>query len=149
MYARKQVASSQAHAEDFLSKIGALPKKGQVSAIIQGMLQYPGHENVQERGCQVLEGLVDSDDRIKVAAEAGRKCRQPGQSQVCGSGRCSEGRDGPERCHGVDQGMGAKTVVQVEERLGVSVPVCTSLLHLFSLSLNRHSSRRAVTHVMK
>ena len=70
--ARKQVASSQAHAEDFLSKIGALAKKGQVSAIVQGMLQYPGRENVQEAACRALWGLaVNADNQVKVAAEGG------------------------------------------------------------------------------
>ncbi len=72
MYVRKQVASSQAHAEDFLSKIGALAKKGQVSAIVQGMLQYPGRENVQEAACRALWGLaVNADNQVKVAAEGG------------------------------------------------------------------------------
>ena len=72
MYVRKQVASSQAHADDFLSQIGVLAKKGQVSAIIQGMLQYPGRENVQEQACAALKNLAaNADNQVKVAAEGG------------------------------------------------------------------------------
>ena len=71
MYVRKQVASSQAHADDFLSKIAA-KKKGQLSAIIQGMLQYPGRENVQEQACGALKNLAaNADNQVKVAAEGG------------------------------------------------------------------------------
>ena len=72
MYVRNQVASSQAQADDFLSKIAALAKKGQLSAIIQGMLQYPGRENVQGQACAALNNLTaNADNQVKVAAEGG------------------------------------------------------------------------------
>ena len=73
MYVRNQVASSQAQADDFLSKTAALAKKGQLSAIIQGMLQYPGRENVQGQACGALRSLTfnNADNQVKVAAEGG------------------------------------------------------------------------------
>ena len=194
--AASQVESLQAHADAFLMTIDGLAKEGNVSALIQGMLKFPGHAHVQGAACRALQNLAGRErhqrplwsnaeapckregasgslllavlsdrqscqqgqnrgrgrDRrppwsnaeaprkregagvsLHHAVESGRQCRQQGQSQVCGSRRCSEARDGPKRCHGGYEGMGSKIVGQVEERLGVSVSVCTSLLHLLSL----------------
>ena len=49
-----------------------MAKTGQVSAIIQGMLQYPGRENVQGQACAALTNLAaNADNKVKVAAEGG------------------------------------------------------------------------------
>jgi hypothetical protein len=66
------VKSCWAQADAFLSTMNALARGGQVSAIIQGMVKYPRHENVQKRGCGALCSLaVDADNKVKVAAEGG------------------------------------------------------------------------------
>ena len=66
------VKSCRAQADAFLSTMNALARGGQVSAIIEGMVKYPRHENVQKRGCGALCSLaVDADNQVKVAAEGG------------------------------------------------------------------------------
>jgi 23S rRNA maturation mini-RNase III len=70
-----QVLQAYEQADAFVKQIDALAKKGQVSAIIQGMVEYARFdlENVAKRGCEAIAGLAARNDetRVKVAAEGG------------------------------------------------------------------------------